>query len=137
MCGRTKKRRLLFLRAAGLGWACTVGLADLGRRIQIREGWSVRDHAAGSSRQCRDYRTGTGGRPVKDFLDDMDTLTILDSDLTGRLRATRVVPGAPRPTDGVVIGQPAEAASAVALSRKAEAVVFAHGGLVLYTTVVW
>jgi len=47
------------------------------------------------------------------------------------------VPGAPRPTDGVVIGQPAEAASAVALSRKAEAVVFAHGGLVLYTTVVW
>jgi len=38
------------------------------------------------------------------------------------------VPRAPPPTDGVVIGPPAEAAGAVALSRKAEAVVFATAG---------
>jgi hypothetical protein len=69
--------------------------------------------------------------------DDIDTLSVLDSDPNNHLRATRVLLGAPPPTSGRSLGPSPGAAGIATLSRKAAAVAVLNGNLVLYTTVVW
>jgi hypothetical protein len=70
-------------------------------------------------------------------VDDVDTVTILDLDPnTQRLRATRAV--ATNPSNPVLaqtlVGPSAGSAGVVALSRKAVAIGFNAGSVVLFTT---
>jgi hypothetical protein len=78
------------------------------------------------------------GQPFALAGDDVDTLTILDLDPnTGHLRAIRLTPGAPLPTNGRIVGPGPAAAGLVALSRKATGIAFLNGSIMLYTTVIW
>jgi hypothetical protein len=75
--------------------------------------------------------------PFSMAADDLDGLTILDGDPQGHLRATHVVPRATPPAAGRTLAPGPSGAGAVALSRKASAVAFVNGSILLYTTVVW
>ncbi len=75
--------------------------------------------------------------PFAMAVDDVDNFTVLDNDPNGHLRATHVVLGAATPTDGRALGPAPLTAGIASLSRKAAAVAFMNGNVVLYTTVVW
>ena len=73
-------------------------------------------------------------------LDDVDTATVLDTDpMTQRMRATRAV--ATNPANPVLaqtlVGPSAGSAGVVALSRKAAAIAFESGNVILFSTVVF
>jgi hypothetical protein len=75
--------------------------------------------------------------PFAMAVDDVDSVAILDSDPQGHFRATHVVLGAPPPSGGRSLGPAPSAAGIATLSRKAAAIAFLNGNIVLYTTVVW
>jgi hypothetical protein len=78
-----------------------------------------------------------GVPPLASAVDDVDSLSLLDNDAGGHLRATHVVLGQTPPSDGRSLGPGPNAAGIATLSRKAAAVAVQNGNLVLYQTVVW
>jgi hypothetical protein len=75
--------------------------------------------------------------PFSTIVDESDALLILDGDPSNRLRATRFPAGGSTFPAGRVVGPSPQAAGLAPLSRKAAAVVFLNGSIVLYSTIVW